>query len=400
MKIGILKETKTPQDNRVPLTPSQCARLKEDNPGMEIYVQSCEYRCYSDDEYRYQGVEVRTEVSDCDILFGVKEIPPSYLLPDKTYFIFSHTIKKQPHNQKLLQAVLQKNIRLIDWETLTDDKGRRLIAFGRWAGIVGAYHAIRMIGLRTGAFSIKQMSQCHNFAEAQQELPKVKLPPWKIVLTGTGRVSDGADFLLHLAGIEKVSPYNFCYNEFQKAVYTQLTSGDMYHREGHEKFDHADYRKHPELYHSNFYPFTKAADVMINGIYWDKRIPVFFSKEQMKEKDFRIRILADITCDMAPDASVPSTLRPSTIAEPYYAYDPQTETLTEPFTGRAVDVMAIDNLPNELPRDASEDFGNLLISRVIPELKKPESNILHRATIALQGRLNEPFQYLSDYATG
>lgn len=400
MKIGILKETKTPQDNRVPLTPSQCARLKEENPEMEIYVQSCSYRCYSDDEYRYQGIEIKEDLKDCDILLGVKEIPPAYFIPNKTYFIFSHTIKKQPHNQKLLQAVLGKKIRLIDWETLTDEKGKRLIAFGRWAGIVGAYHSVRMIGLRTGDFSIKQMSECHNFAEAQREFSKVKFPAWKIVLTGTGRVSDGAAFLLNLVGIKKVSPYNFCYNEFKEIVYTQLTSGDMYHREGHEKFDHTDYRKNPELYRSNFYPFTKSSDVMINGIYWDKRIPVFFTKEQMKEKDFRIRIISDITCDIAPESSVPSTIKPSTILQPYYGYNQNSGEITEPFSGHSIDIMAIDNLPNELPRDASEDFGNMLISRIIPELKKESSNILDKATIALEGRLNAPYQYLADYANG
>ena len=400
MKIGILKETREPKDNRVPLTPSQCAILKEENPDIEVFVQSCNYRCYSDDEYRYQGIEIKNDLSDCDILFGVKEIPAQLLIPNKTYFIFSHTIKKQQHNRNLLQTALQKNIRLIDWETLTDDKNKRLIAFGRWAGIVGAYHAVRMIGLKKQTFKIRQMSECHNFAEAQQEFSKIKFPPLKIVLTGTGRVSKGAAFLLDLVGIKKVSPYNFCYNEFNEIVYTQLGSGDMYHREGFEKFDSGDYHSHPELYRSTFYPFTKAADVMINGVYWDKRIPVFFTKEQMKEKDFRIETISDITCDIAPDSSVPSTLRASSIAEPYYGYNAQTEKTTEAFLSGSIDVMAIDNLPNELPRDASEDFGNMLMSRIIPELKKPDSKILYRATITADGKLNEPYVYLADYAGG
>jgi saccharopine dehydrogenase (NAD+, L-lysine-forming) len=400
MKIGILKETKTPQDNRVPLTPSQCAILKEENPGVDVVVQSCSYRCYTDDEYRYQGIEVKDDVSDCDVLLGVKEIPAQYLIPNKTYFIFSHVIKKQPHNRKLLQAVLKKNIRLIDWETLTDEKGHRLIAFGRWAGIVGAYHAIRMIGLSTQTFSLKQMSECHNFKEAQEEFAKIKLPKLRIVLTGTGRVSNGAAFLLNLAGIKKVSPHNFCYKEFDHIVYTQLESRDMYHREGAEVFDREDFHKHPELYKSNFYPFTKVADVLINGVYWDKRIPVFFTAAQMQEKDFAIQQIADITCDIGPDSSVPSTIQPSTIAQPYYGYNPQTGLVTEPFIPKVVDVMAIDNLPNELPRDASEDFGNMLMSRILPELMKPESEIIHQATIALNGKLNAPFVYLQDYVDG
>ena len=396
MKIGILKETKTPQDNRVPLTPSQCAILKEENPEMEIYVQSCTYRCYTDDEYRYQGIEVKEDLSDCDVLLGVKEIPVEYLIPNKTYFIFSHVIKKQPHNRKLLQEVLEKNIRLIDWETLTDEKGKRLIAFGRWAGIVGAYHAIRMIGLGTKTFTLKQMSECHNFKEAQEEFAKIKLPKLKIVLTGTGRVSNGAAFLLNLLLIKKVSPYNFCYNEFDEIVYTQLTSGDMYHRKGAEKFDRDDFHKHPELYKSNFYPFTKSAEIMINGVYWDKRIPVFFTAEEMKAKDFRIKQISDITCDVAP-SSVPSTIQTSSIENPYYGYDAQTGKTTEPFLENVIDVMAIDNLPNELPRDASEDFGNMLMSRILPELKKPESALIKKATIAINGGLTENYLYLLSY---
>lgn len=399
MKIGVLKETKTPQDNRVPLTPSQCAILLEENPDTQIVVQPSAHRCYTDDEYRYHGVEISNDLSGCEILLGIKEVAIDTLIPNKTYFFFSHTIKKQPHNKKLLKAVLEKNIRLIDWETLTDEKRKRLIAFGRWAGIVGAYHAIRMIGLKDGTFDIKQMSQCHNFAEAQHEFIKLKFKPHKIVLTGTGRVSNGAAFLLDLAGIKKVSPYNFCYNEFEEIVYTQLTSADMYHREGHDKFDSADYHAHPNEYSSNFYPFIKAADIMINGIYWDKRIPVFFTKEQMKEKDFRIKVISDITCDIAPDASVPSTLQPSTIEDPYYGYDPQTEQVTAAFADGVIDVMAVDNLPNELPRDASEDFGNMLMSRILPELKKPDSKIIYNATIALNGQLNAPYQYLQDYVS-
>jgi len=398
MRIGILEETREPQDNRVPLTPSQCAILKEENPDIEVFVQSSKHRCYTDDEYRYHGIELRDELNDCDILLGVKEIQPHFLIPEKTYFIFSHTIKKQPANQPLLHAALEKKIRLIDWETLTDDHYKRLIAFGRWAGIVGAYHAIRMIGLKSGAYHIKQMIECHNFAEAQHEFAKIDMPKVKIVLTGTGRVSKGAAFLLDLLGIKKVSPYNFCYNEFDHAVYSQLSSGDMYYRDGYEKFNADDYHAQPGNYRSNFYPFTKTADVMINGIYWDDRIPVFFTAEQMKEKDFRIGIISDISCDIAPQASVPSTLQPSTIQDPYYGYNPQTGSIMPAFAPGSIDIMAIDNLPNELPRDASEDFGNIFMSRILPELKKPGSKILYKATITADGKLNDPYLYLSEYA--
>lgn len=397
MKIGILREEKTPEDNRVPLTPSQCRTLMEEYSNIWVAVQPSETRCYTDDEYRYQGIAVRENLSDCDLLLGVKEIPPHLLIPNKTYMIFSHTIKRQAHNRKLLRAVLEKKIRLIDYECLKDEKGKRIIAFGRWAGIVGAYNTVRAIGLRTRRFELRPMHACLNFAEAQKEFTKLDLPPWKIVLSGDGRVSEGAAFLLDIMKIRKVDPHSFVYKEFDEVVYTQLHSRDMFYRKGHDDFDPLDYHLHPELYESAFFPFTRAADVFINGIYWDKRIPVFFNRGQMEEKDFNIKIIGDITCDIAPEASVPSTLFASTIAEPFFGYDPETGTETEPFSGKSVDIMSIDNLPNELPRDASEDFGNMLMSRVIPRLLKEWSTTINKATIALDGALNQPYLYLTDY---
>jgi len=397
MKIGLLREEKTPNDNRVPLTPSQCRTLMEEYSNIWVAVQPSPGRCYTDDEYRYQGIAVRENLSDCDLLLGVKEIPPHLLIPDKTYMIFSHTIKKQHHNKKLLRAILEKNIRLIDYECLKDEHGKRIIAFGRWAGIVGAYNTIRVIGLRTNRFELTPMYECHNFAEAQKEFHKLDLPPWKIVLSGDGRVSEGAAFLMDIMKIRKVDPHSFLYKEFHEPIYTQLHSKDMYYRDGFEEFDSLDYHAHPEEYKSTFYPFSKVADAFINGIYWDKRIPIFFDEDQMREKDFNIKVIGDITCDISPDASVPSTLHASTILEPVYGYDPQSGTECEPYQSGSVDVMAIDNLPNELPRDASEDFGNMLMSRVIPRLLKEWSTTIHKATIALDGKLNEPYSYLQDY---
>lgn len=398
MKIALLREEKFPRDSRVALTPSQCKFLMERNPDIEVVVQPCKYRCFTNEEFAYQGIPVQEDVADCDILLGVKEIPASLLKEGKTYLFFSHVIKKQPQNRQMLQAVLQKNIRLIDYECLKDGKGKRVIAFGRWAGIVGAYHALRMVGFRTSRFRLRQMIDCLNFAEAQKELEKMDLPPVKIVLTGTGRVSEGAAFMLDVAGVRKVSPYNFCYNTFEEPVYTQLTSADMFYKEGEEKFDSVHYHNHPQEYKSCFYPFTKAADVMINGIYWDKRMPVFFTREQMREPDFRIKTISDITCDIAPDSSIPSTLYASSIADPYYGYNAQTGGLMQTFQPDAIDVMAIDNLPNELPRDASEDFGNMIVSRIIPELQKGnQSAMIQGATIARDGQLTPSYSYLADY---
>lgn len=399
MKIGILREEKFPRDSRVPLTPSQCKFLMERYPQVNVVVQPCKYRCFTNEEFTYQDIPLVEDLSDCDILLGVKEVPSELLLAGKAYMFFSHTIKKQAQNKKMMHAIIEKKVRMIDYECIKDNKGKRIIAFGRWAGIVGAYHAIRMIGFRTSRFRLRQMIDCLNFAEAQKELEKLDLPPWKIVLTGTGRVSEGAAFMLDVIGIKKVAPYNFCYNEFDGPVYTQLTSPDMFYKDGQEIFDSADYHAQPQQYKSSFYPFTKAADVMINGIYWDKRMPVFFNKEQMNESDFRIKTISDITCDIAPDASIPSTLYASSISDPYYGYNAKTGELIQTFMDGSIDVMAIDNLPNELPRDASEDFGNMIVNRIVPELLLGDaSEMINNATIALNGELNTPYLYLKDYA--
>lgn len=399
MKIGILREEKKPRDARVPLTPSQCKAILERFPNVEIYVQPSKHRCFTNEEYQYQDVVLQEDLSHCDILFGVKEVPVDCLMKEKTYVFFSHTIKKQPQNKKLLKQIISDKSTLLDYECMTDKNGKRIIAFGRWAGIVGAYHAIRMIGFKTSRFRMRQMIDCLNFAEAQKEFEYMDLPNWKIVLTGNGRVSEGAAFLLDIMKIKKVSPYDFCYKEFDELVYTQLDTKNLFYKPEQEAFDAADYHANPQAYSSSFYPFTKVSDVMINGIYWDSRIPAFFSKEHMQERDFNIKIISDITCDIAPEASVPSTLYASSIADPYYGYNPESGSLCQTFNDYSIDIMAIDNLPNELPRDASEDFGNMIISRVLPELMKEESRVIKDATIVKNGALTEKYSYLSDYAS-
>lgn len=398
MKIGILREEKKPRDTRVPLTPSQCKAIAERFPNIEIYVQPSKHRCFTNEEYQYHNVILQEDISHCDILFGVKEVPVECLLKAKTYVFFSHTIKKQPQNKKLLQQIIRDKSTLLDYECMTDKNGKRIIAFGRWAGIVGAYHAIRMIGFKTSRFRMRQMIDCLNFAEAQKEFEYMDLPNWKIVLTGNGRVSEGAAFLLDIMKVKKVSPYDFCYKEFDELVYTQLDTKNLFYKPEQEAFDAADYHANPHTYSSSFYPFTKVSDVMINGIYWDTRIPAFFSKEQMQERDFKIKIISDITCDIAPESSVPSTLHASSIADPYYGYNPETGSLCQTFNNFSIDIMAIDNLPNELPRDASEDFGNMIISRVIPELLIQDSRVIKDATIVKNGTLTEKYSYLNEYA--
>ena len=398
MKIGIIREGKTPPDSRVPLTPKQCAFIANKYP-IDIKVQSSPNRCYSDEEYAREGINVVDDVSDCDVLMGVKEVPIENLVEGKIYFFFSHTIKKQSYNRKLLQEVLKKKIQLIDYETLKNEKGQRVIAFGKFAGMVGAHNGIMTYGMRTRAFDLKRMKDFYDYAEAQEVYKKLELPPLKIVLTGTGRVGQGAALVLEDMGIKKVDPTEYLSKDFNYPVFTQLESGDYAERIDGSNFELSHFFSEPQLYKGIFPPYTKVSDIMINGVYWDNQAPVFFTPEEMKSSDFSIKTIADITCDIAPVSSIPSTLRPSTIADPIYGYDPETGSETEPFKENVVDIMAIDNLPNELPRDASKAFGEQFLEHVVEELMdRNNSETIIGATIAINGHLGRDYQYLSDYA--
>lgn len=396
MKIGIIREGKVPPDSRVPLIPEQCARILKDFP-VDIVVEPFPGRCYPDEAYRRRGILLANDLSDCDVLMGVKEVPVPQLIPGKTYFFFSHTIKEQAYNRSLLRAILEKNIRLIDYEVLTDEHGQRLIAFGRFAGMVGAHNGILAYGLRTGQFQLKRMKDCLDYAEAKMIYKEMQWPSMKVVLTGSGRVSSGAARVLEDMGIRRVSPQAFLREDFAEAVFTQLGGMEYAARTDGQPYGKQDFYLHPEQYKSIFEPYYREADLMINGIYWDKRAPAFFTREEMCRNDFRIKVIADITCDIAPVASIPSTIRPSTIEQPVYGYDPARGTETAPYQAHSIDVMAIDNLPNELPRDASKAFGEQFIQHIIPELLKGQSEMIERATVAENGRLGRHFQYLEGY---
>jgi alanine dehydrogenase len=399
MKIGIIKEGKNPPDSRVPLTPAQCKRLKAEYPEIDIVVQSTDHRCYKDDEYAQAGIQIVENVDDCSILFGVKEVPIEQLIPYKKYLFFSHTIKKQPYNQKLLQAIVKKHIQLIDYECLVDPKGIRVIAFGRWAGIVGAHNGLKTYGKRTGKFDLPPVYQIHDYMALQEIYKTKKITPLKIVVTGFGRVATGVLEVLDQLNIRKISPDEFLeMKKPDKPVYTQLYLEDMYARIEDGEFDQKEFFTKPELYKSTFAPFWKSTDLMINAIYWNPKAPVFFSKQDMRNPLFRIKVIADITCDI--EGSVPSTLRASTISNPVYGYNPVTGKEEAPYSDQVIDMMAVDNLPNELPRDASEDFGNMLIQHVWDALIKNDNGIIERASITLHSGLNPRFEYLRDYLEG
>jgi len=399
MKIGIIREGKVPPDTRVPLDPQQCAYLRSEY-GLDVVVQPSPIRIFKDEEYVAAGVPLEEYLGDCDLLLGVKEVPKDQLIPGKTYSFFSHTHKQQVYNRPLLKAILDKHIHLIDYEVMTDNMGRRIIAFGYFAGVVGAHNGFWTYAQRTGSFELPRMKDLYDYAAAKKIYADLQLPPMKVVLTGTGRVSTGAAQVLEDMGIHQVSPRDFLQETYDEPIYTQLVGRDyLKHKDGNP-FDKLHFYQHPEQYLSAFEPYAQHADMMINGIYWDSRAPAFFTKEDMANPDFKISVIADVTCDIAPVASIPATLRASTIADPVFGYDPQTGEEAPPYQEGVVDMMTIDNLPSELPRDASTAFGKMYIEQVIPHILAPNSAMIERATIARHGRLGPQFGYLMDFVEG
>ncbi|MEO0733842.1 MAG: NAD(P)-dependent oxidoreductase [Bacteroidota bacterium] len=396
-KIAVIREGKVPPDSRVPLTPKQVATLR--GRGLDIVVQPSQGRAFTDAEYAELGVPLVEDISDRELLLGIKEVPIDQLIAGKTYCFFAHVAKEQPYNQPLMRALLDKHIIHLDYEYLTDEKGRRLIAFGYWAGMVGAHNAVWTYAQRTGAFSLPRLKDLYDYAEAKSVYAELELPALRVVLTGTGRVGQGAAQVLQDLSFECLSPDDFLSGKGH-AVFTQLHVTDYAaHPDGRE-IDKKHFYTHGEEYVSAFAPYAAVADIFINGIFWDGKAPAFFTRDEMAAPGFRIQVIGDVTCDIAPAASVPSTLRASTIADPVFGFDPINGTEVPAYAPQAIDVMSIDNLPSELPRDASEAFGATFIEKILPEFAKADSAILKRAMVTHNGQLGPHFGYLKDYAAG
>ncbi len=399
MKFGIIRESKNPPDKRVVLIPKACSALNETFKEIEIIAETSANRTYTDQEYKASGIEVTDDVSSADVLLGVKEVPIEALVADKKYFFFSHTIKKQPYNRDLLRAVLDKNIELYDHEVITNEKEIRLVAFGRYAGIVGAYNGIRTFGLKNESFQLPKAQELEDQKQLIQELKGLKLPNIKIVLSGKGRVSNGAKEMLDGMGLREVDVEPYLSDTFEEPVYCQIDVLDYNKRIDGKVIDMYDFFDHPEDYESDFARFSKVSDVYIAGHFYATGAPYLFTREDAKSKNFNIQVVADISCDI--DGPVASTLRASTIAEPIYGYDPQKESEVSYKDPGAIAVMAVDNLPNELPRDASQGFSENFVAYVIPAFFNGDKDgVLHRARMTQSGKLTERFSYLQAFVDG
>ena len=397
IKFAIIKERKSPPDRRVVFSPKKCTQLLETYPDAAIEVESSLVRVFKDIEYTSQGIEVVDDVSDCDVLLGVKEVPIAALIPNKKYFFFSHTIKQQPYNKALLQAVLKNKIELYDHETIVKENGARLIGFGRYAGLVGAYNTFRALGMRDGIFTLDKVETLADFSAMKVELDKIKLPAIKIVLTGSGKVAKGAKEIVDHLNIEKVTVEEYLTKTYQKAVYCYIDVMDYNKKIDGGAFNKTEFFKDPIGYESNFMRFAKVSNVLIAGHFYGENAPYLFTRDDAKQPEFHISIIGDISCDI--DGPVASTLRASTIAAPLYGYQAASEKEVPFKTKNSITVMAVDNLPCELPKDASEGFGKMFFNQVMPAFfNNDKDGILERAKITTsKGTLTERFSYLKDY---
>lgn len=399
MKFGIIKERKNPPDRRVVFTPEEASRLLKEHPEAQLKVESSDIRVFTDEEYKSLGLEVAEDVSDCDVLFGVKEVPVEWLIPNKKYFFFSHTIKKQPHNRKLLQAILEKKIDLYDHETIVDANYKRLIGFGRYAGIVGAYNGIRAFGIKFELFNLPKAETLSSKDDLIARLRRQTLPPIKIVLTGHGKVGMGAKEILDGMKIKQVTPEHFLSKNYSGPVYTQIDVLDYNKRIDGKLLDKEDFYANPQDYTSDFERFSQAADIFMAGHFYGNGAPVILSREMLNSKDNKIKVIADISCDV--DGPIAATIKASTIADPLFGYLPSEHKEVDVFHPAAIVVMSVDNLPCELPKDASEGFGEMFMEHVIPAFFNGDKDgILQRAKMTENGKLTERFKYLQPFVDG
>jgi len=394
---AIIKERKNPPDRRVVFSPEKCQEVIQKFPDARIIVEASDVRIFPDEAYREAGFEVKEDISEANVMLGVKEVPVDALIPNKKYFFFSHTIKKQPYNRKLLQAILAKNIELFDHETIVNDSNHRLIGFGYYAGLVGAYNGFRGLGLRDNLFNLPKVETLPDLEAVKAELDKITLPNIKIILSGTGKVARGAKEILDHLKIREVTDADYLSKEYDEPVYCLIDVTEYNRRSDGGKFEKDVFYTNPEGYESDFMKYAKVSDMFITGHFYGNNAPYLFTREDAKSPEFNINLVADISCDV--DGPIASTLRASTIAEPFYGYDSKSESEVPFGTPNSIGVMAVDNLPCELPKDASEGFGDMFMENVIPAFFNGDKDgILKRSKITTnEGQLTDRFAYLQNY---
>ncbi|HLY69101.1 MAG TPA: NAD(P)-dependent oxidoreductase [Puia sp.] len=396
IKIGLIREGKMPADNRVALTPAQCKWIHKNSDEVRIIAQSSLNRCFIDKEYIHAGVEIREDIRDCDIMLGIKEVPVIDLIANKKYLFFSHTKKMQPHNQNMFREILKKNITLIDYECMEHEDGQRILGFGFFAGVVGAHNGIMAFGKRTKVYHLDRVYIQNSFRKLIHTYFGLRLPNIKVAVTGSGRVAHGVLEVMNLLGIIEVEPDEFLDRNFSYPVFVQLKGNDLYEHHITGKYDRVDFHAHPQNYFCKFLPYTRVTDILMNGIYWDEHMPRLFNWSDLASGDFKIQTIADITDDKG--GSIPCNIGDGTMEKPVYGVDRSSQKRTLAYLPDSIDIMAVGNLPNELPRDASRYFGEQLIKYVLGDLIQGNSPIIEKATMVRNGKLTDHFNYMKGYA--
>jgi len=430
-KVGIRYEDKYLMEKRVPLVPTHVKQLVEQ--GIEVQVVPSEKRIFKDGEYKAVGARLMSEPLDADVILGVKEMPIGYFKPKKTYIFFSHTIKGQVYNMPLLRNMMESKINLIDYERIVDEQGRRLIFFGRFAGLAGTINALWSLGERMERKGINtpflKLKQTHNYNSleeakavveevgkdiAEHGLPR-ELTPLVIGITGYGNVSKGSQEILELLPVKEISPEelpalrnktSLPNNVVYKVVFKEKHLAVP--KEADKAFDLQTYYNYPERFDGVFEQYLPHLTVLMNCMYWDDRYPRIVTKDFLenawKTGGIPLEVIGDVTCD--PDGSVEITHKGTAIEDPVFVYNPIQRDAKMGFDGDGILVMAVDILPSELPRESSQGFSDALI-RFLPDLLKTDFEVpfealnmpapLKSALILHHGRLTPDYQYLKDH---
>ena len=397
--IGIVRESRN-DENRTPLVPEHIKKYKESNPNINFIIQPSNSRCFSDEEYELCGAKINENLNECSIIFGVKEIDPNILINNRTYLFFSHTFKinKQQkniekHKKDLLLSILNKKIKLIDYENIRGKNGTRCLGFGRFAGIVGCYNTLNLLLKVLGKQSLASAYKINDYERLVLNLKNLYFPKTKILVTGDGRVAKGVIELLNLTNIKAVSKKDFLEKKIDQPIFCNLETKDYVTNNSSTNFNLEHFIDNPQDYSSSALQYLKETDILISAHYWDPSSPKIFENEDLKVLQ-NLKIVGDITCDI--NGSVPTTIRSTTIEEPNYWIERYTlKEIDENNDGIAV--MAVDNLPSELPRDSSTEFSEGIIKEVLPFLLKEDDGRILNGTITTDGSFLEKYNYLNDY---
>jgi len=403
-KIGIIRESRS-DDRRTPLVPAHIKELLSTFPDLSIFVQPSKHRCFSDQEYEEQGAIIAEDLRACNLVLGVKEIEPNLLIASKSYMFFSHTSKIQPDNsaaaqgtpgmdkKELLKEILKKNITLIDYENIRDDQSRRYLGFGRFAGIVGCYNSLNLYLETLGQKPMPRAHELNSYEKLKDNIGKRDFGNARIIITGDGRVARGSLEFLKFSNIQKILPENYLQYNNSSAIFCNLpTSAYVSNKDGNV-FDLQHFINSPEMYISVLDKYMPSTSMLISSHYWDPKSPRLFEKKDI-EKYNNLKVIGDITCDV--NGSIPTTSRPSTITDPYYYIDRTTlQEINQ--HNQALAIMAVDNLPSELPKDSSKEFGDGIVKEVLPYILEKDDGRIKRATITKNSYFLPSYKYLTNY---